>query len=126
MKKLQSIVLVLVVAFLASCSGGSLESMVKDYEKACEKGNVVEAEKIEAQIEEKYPEGSAEWTDELMERVMIASVTLMKNVEEDAMDLLEDEAEEMYDDAMDEAGKMMDEAIEEAEDMMDEAIEEVW
>lgn len=144
MKKLQSIVLVLVVAFLASCSGGSLESMVKDYEKACEKGNIVKIEKIKKQIQEKYPEGSPEWTDELMERILVAT--------ENAMDVLEDEAEEMYDDAMDEAidmyddamkdakkvagemyddamkeaEKMMDEAIEEAEDMMDEAMSEVW
>jgi hypothetical protein len=95
MKKLQSIVLVLVVAFLASCSGGSLESMVKDYEKACEKGNVVKAEKIANQIAEKYPDNAAEWTDELMERVMTASVTLMKNVEEDAMDALEDALEDV-------------------------------
>lgn len=102
MKKLQSIVLVLVVAFLASCSGGSLESMVKDYEKACEKGNVVKAEKIATQIEEKYPEGSAEWTDELMERVMIASITLMNNAAEDMKDALEDEAEDFDDEDMEE------------------------
>ena len=126
MKKLQSLVLVLVVAFLASCSGGSLESMVKDYEKACEKGNVVEAEKIADQIDEKYPDNAAEWTEELQERVLVATGKLMENAVEDMMDVLGDEAEEMYDDAMDEAGKMMDEAIEEAEDMMDEAMSEVW
>lgn len=101
MKKLQSIVLVLVVAFLASCSGGSLESMVKDYEKACEKGNVVKAEKIANQIAEKYPDNAAEWTDELMERVMTASVTLMNNAVEDAMDVLE-EAEVAIEDEEDE------------------------
>ena len=137
MKKLQSLVLVLVVAFLASCSGGSLESMVKDYEKACEKGNVVEAEKIADQIDEKYPEGSAEWTEELQERVLVATGKLIENAVEDMKDALEDEAEDMYDYAMDEAEdiygeavkeaeKMMDEAIEEAEDMMDEAMSEVW
>jgi Mg/Co/Ni transporter MgtE len=69
--------------------------MVKDYEKACEKGNVVKSEKIANQIAEKYPDNAAEWTDELMERVMTASVTLMKNVEEDAMDALEDALEDV-------------------------------
>lgn len=95
MKKLQSIVLVLVVAFLASCSGGSLESMVKDYEKACEKGNVVKAEKIANQIAEKYPDNAAEWTTELQVRVVVATGKLMENVEEDAMDVLGDALEEV-------------------------------
>lgn len=57
---------------LVGCS--SRESMIKDYEKACNDGNAVKAIQIAADMEKKYDKG--EFTDEEVARIAAASLVL--------------------------------------------------
>lgn len=59
------------VAFLTACSA-SLDSMLKDYEAACKKGDAEKAEEIMKKIDEKFPD--AELTEEQQERVATATL----------------------------------------------------
>lgn len=58
---------------LASCS--NQESLLKDYEKACNKGDAVKAGKILEEIEKKYP-NDADWSEEQMKRFEDATEVL--------------------------------------------------
>ena len=62
--KLKSIIVVAMVAFLASCTNP--ESLLKSYEKACEAGNAVKAAQVLEDMEKKYPEDT-DWTEDQME-----------------------------------------------------------
>lgn len=84
--KLKSIIVVAMVAFLASCTNP--ESLLKSYEKACEAGNTVKAAQVLEDMEKKYPEDT-DWTEDQMERIIEASATLAEKQTEDALKALE-------------------------------------
>ena len=71
--KLKHIAFVALVALMAACT--NQESLLKDYEKACEKGDAVKAAKIADKMEEKYPD-DADWTLEQQARMVKASAVL--------------------------------------------------
>jgi len=71
--KLKHIAFVALVALFAACT--NQESLLKDYEKACEKGDAVKAAKVAEQMEKKYP-NDADWTLEQQERMIKASAVL--------------------------------------------------
>lgn len=57
---------------LVSCSGK--ESLIKDYEKACEKGNAEKAVQILGKLDSKYKE--SDFTESEMERIDKATIVL--------------------------------------------------
>ena len=63
----------MLVALFAACT--NQESLLKDYEKACEKGEAIKAAQILSKMEKKYP-NDADWTEEQQERIMEASLVL--------------------------------------------------
>lgn len=71
--KLKHIALVALVSLFAACT--KQESLLKDYEKACEKGDAVKAAKVAEQMEKKYP-NDADWTLEQQARIVKASAVL--------------------------------------------------
>ena len=71
--KLKSILLVIALAFLASCS--NQESLLKKYEAACEEGNTIEATKILEKMEKQYPDDE-DWTEEQQLRLLNATLVL--------------------------------------------------
>ena len=71
--RLKYFALVAVVALLTACT--NQESLLKDYEKACQKGNVAKAEKILEKMEKEYP-NEEDWTQEQQERIVKASAVL--------------------------------------------------
>lgn len=73
--KLKHFAFVALVALFAACT--NQESLLKDYEKACEKGDAVKAAKIIEKMEKKYP-NEADWTSEQQMRVEKASIVLSK------------------------------------------------
>lgn len=73
--KLRHLAFVALVALFAACT--NQKSLLKDYEKACEKGDAVKAAKIADQMQEKYP-NDEDWTVEQQERLANASVVLMQ------------------------------------------------
>ena len=83
--KLQSILMIVAVALLASCSNP--ESLLKKYESACESGNSIKAAQILEEMVEKYP-NDADWTEEQIERIEDASLTLTEKATEDALNAL--------------------------------------
>ncbi|MGN0227356.1 MAG: hypothetical protein ACI4AI_04750 [Paludibacteraceae bacterium] len=78
--KLKHFAFVALVALFAACT--NQESLLKDYEKACEKGDAVKAAKIIEKMEKKYP-NEADWTLEQQIRMEKASVVLSKKALED-------------------------------------------
>ena len=78
--KLKHFAFVALVALFAACT--NQESLLKDYEKACEKGDAVKAAKIIEKMEKKYP-NEADWTLEKQIRMEKASVVLSKKALED-------------------------------------------
>jgi hypothetical protein len=88
--KLKHIAFVAVMMLLTACN--NQESLLKDYEKACEKGNYAKAAKIMKQMEKKYP-NEADWTEEQQERILNATEVLSEKAAEkvgDALDALGD------------------------------------
>lgn len=83
--KLKHFAFVAVVALLAACT--NQESLLKDYEKACENGNAVKAAKVLKEIEKKYP-NDEDWTEEQQERLIEASAVLTQKSLEKADDIL--------------------------------------
>lgn len=83
--KFKRIAFVALVALLAACT--NQESLLKDYEKACENGNYMKAARILEEMEKKYP-NDADWTEEQQERIMEASVVLSTKTAEKAGDVL--------------------------------------
>ncbi|MGN0187065.1 MAG: hypothetical protein ACI392_04890 [Paludibacteraceae bacterium] len=60
---------------LVSCSGK--ESLIKDYEKACDKGDAVKATQILNKLDSKYEE--SDFTEEDLERIAVATLVLEEN-----------------------------------------------
>ncbi len=83
--KLKHIAFVVLVALLTACT--NQESLLKDYEKACEKGNAAKAAKVLKEMEKKYP-NDEDWTEEQQERLMEASAVLTQKSLEKAGDIL--------------------------------------
>ena len=83
--KLKHILFVALVALLTACT--SQESLLKDYEKACEKGNYIKATKVLEQMEKKFPD-EADWTEEQQIRIMEATAVLTEKTAEKAGDVL--------------------------------------
>ena len=79
--KLKHFAFVALVALFAACT--NQESLLKDYEKACEKGDAVKAAKIIDQMEKKYP-NEVDWTSEQQMRMEKASIVLSKQAFENA------------------------------------------
>ena len=71
--KLKHIAFVAVMVLLAACT--NQESLLRDYEKACEQGNYIKATKVLSQMEKKYP-NDEDWTEVQQERIMNATVVL--------------------------------------------------
>lgn len=72
---------------LVSCSGK--ESLLKDYEKACSKGDAIKAVKILQKMEEKYP-ADADWSEEQLSRIEVATEVLATKQLESLGNMLED------------------------------------
>lgn len=83
--KLKHFAFVVLVALLTACT--NQESLLKDYEKACEKGNAAKAAKVLKEMEKKYP-NDEDWTEEQQERLMEASAELTQKSLEKAGDIL--------------------------------------
>jgi len=83
--KLKHILFVALVALLTACT--NQESLIKDYEKACENGNYIKAAKVLEQMEKKYPD-EADWTEEQQIRIMEATAVLSEKTAEKAGDVL--------------------------------------
>ena len=83
--KLKHILFVALVALLTACT--NQESLLKDYEKACEKGNYIKATKVLEQMEKKFPD-EADWTEEQQIRIMEATAVLTEKTAEKAGDVL--------------------------------------
>lgn len=83
--KLKHIAFAALVALLAACT--NQESLLKDYEKACEKGNAAKAAKVLKEMEKKYP-NDEDWTEEQQERIMEASAVLSAKALEKAGNIL--------------------------------------
>ena len=79
--KLKHFAFVALVALFAACT--NQESLLKDSEKASEKGDAVKAAKIIDQMEKKYP-NEADWTSEQQMRMEKASIVLSKKAFENA------------------------------------------
>ena len=77
--KLKHIAFAAVLVLLAACT--NQESLLKDYEKACEKGNYQKAAKVLEQMEKKYP-NDEDWTAEQQERILDASMVLSEKTAE--------------------------------------------
>ena len=58
---------------LVSCTGN--ESLLKDYEEACSKGDAIKAGQILQKMEEKYPNDS-DWTEAQWNRIEVATEVL--------------------------------------------------
>ena len=84
--KLKNIAVIALVALLSACT--NQKSLLKDYEKACEKGNAIKAAKVLEQMEKKYP-NDEDWTEEQQERMMEATVVLSQKSMEKAGGVLD-------------------------------------
>jgi len=83
--KLKHIAFVALAALFAACT--NQESLLKDYEKACEKGNYIKAAKVLERMEKKYP-NEEDWTEEQQERIAEATAVLSEKTAEKAGDVL--------------------------------------
>jgi hypothetical protein len=79
--KLKHIFFATLVALLTACT--NQESLLKDYEKACENGNNVKAARIMEKMEKKYPKED-DWTEEQQERIVNATAALTEKTLEKA------------------------------------------
>ena len=84
--KLKHIAFVALVALLAACT--NQESLLRDYEKACEQGNSLKAAKALNQMEKKYP-NKQDWTEDQQERILEASLVLTQKTAEKAGNVLD-------------------------------------
>lgn len=83
--KLKHVLFVALVALLTACT--NQESLLKDYEKACENGNYIKAARVLEQMEKKYPDED-DWTEEQQERIVEATAVLSQKTAEKAGDVL--------------------------------------
>ena len=115
--KVKTFILIALVAMFTACTP-SLESLITQYEKAAEDGDIAKAEKIIDKIDEHYTE--SDLTIDQAERLAAASFQLLLN---GGTELFEGASEEALD-AMDEAADAMDEAVDEAADAVDKALDD--
>ena len=120
--KLKSLILVALVALLSACTP-SLESLVSQYEKAAEEGDVAKAEKIIDKIDQNYTE--SDMTMEQAQRLATATLQLMLNGGTELMEDAIDEAADAIEDATDEAVDAIEDATDEAVDAVEDALEEI-
>ena len=76
----------LLAVALVSCT--SNESLLKDYEKACSKGDAIKAAQIIQKMEEKYPNDS-DWTEAQLNRFEVATEVLAEKQLESLGDMLD-------------------------------------
>lgn len=69
---------------LVACSGK--ESMIKNYEKACNDGNAIKAAKIAAKMDEKFKE--TDFTEEELDRISKATIILEEKAVDNMSDML--------------------------------------
>lgn len=119
--KVKTFILIALVAMFTACTP-SLESLVTQYEKAAEDGDIAKAEKIIDKIDEHYTE--SDLTIDQAERLAAASFQLLLNGGTELLEAGSEEALDAMDDAMDEAADAMDEAVDEAADAMDKALDD--
>lgn len=132
--KVKTLILLALVAMFTACTP-SLESLVTQFEKAAEDGDVAKAEKIIDKIDKHYTEDDL--TIDQAERLAAASFQLILNggtdlllegASEEALDAMDDamdEAADALDDAVDEAADALDDAVDEAADALDEAFDDL-
>ena len=89
--KLKSLILIALVAMFTACTP-SLESLVTQYEKAAEEGDVAKAEKIIDKIDQNYTE--SDLTLDQAQRLAAASFQLLIN---GGTELMEDAIDEAAD-----------------------------
>jgi hypothetical protein len=119
--KVKTLILLALVAMFTACTP-SLESLVTQFEKAAEDGDIAKAEKIIDKIDKHYTEDDL--TIDQAERLAAASFQLILNGGTELFEGASEEALDAMDDAMDEAADAMDEAVDEAVDAMDKALDD--
>lgn len=119
--KLKTFILIALVAMFTACTP-SLESLVTQFEKAAEDGDIAKAEKIIDKIDKHYTEDDL--TIDQAERLAAASFQLILNGGTELFEGASEEALDAMDDAMDEAADALDDAVDEAADALDEAVDE--
>jgi hypothetical protein len=119
--KLKTFILIALVAMFTACTP-SLESLVTQFEKAAEDGDIAKAEKIIDKIDKHYTEDDL--TIDQAERLAAASFQLILNGGTELFEGASEEALDAMDDAMDEAADAMDEAVDEAADAVDKALDD--
>ena len=108
--KVKTLILVALVALLSACTP-SLESLITQYEKAAEEGDVAKAEKIIDKIDQNYTE--SDLTLDQAQRLAAASFQLLINGGTELMDAAAEEALDAYEQAADEAVDAVEDALEE-------------
>lgn len=78
--KLKHLMMVLIAALMLACTS-TPESLLKDYEKACENGDITKAAKIANKMKNEYP-NDEDWTDEQEERFLEATKVLQDKSED--------------------------------------------
>jgi hypothetical protein len=119
--KVKTLILLALVAMFTACTP-SLESLVTQFEKAAEDGDIAKAEKIIDKIDKHYTEDDL--TIDQAERLAAASFQLILNGGTELFEGASEEALDAMDDAMDEAADAMDEAVDEAADAVDKALDD--
>jgi hypothetical protein len=119
--KVKTLILLALVAMFTACTP-SLESLVTQFEKAAEDGDIAKAEKIIDKIDKHYTEDDL--TIDQAERLAAASFQLILNGGTELFEGATEEALDAMDDAMDEAADAMDEAVDEAADAVDKALDD--
>lgn len=120
--KVKTLILLALVAMFTACTP-SLESLVSQFEKAAEDGDVAKAEKIIDKIDKHYTEDDL--TIDQAERLAAASFQLILNGGTELFEGATEEALDAMDEAMDEAADALDDAVDEAADALDEALEDL-
>jgi len=119
-------VAVAVMALMTACSGGGLNGLISDYEKACKAGDVAKAHQIEAELEEKY--SIEDLNEDQMARLTTAAMSLYLNqagdINIDDLDDAYEDAEEYLNGAYDEAEEYVNDAYKQAEEYMNDAYEQ--
>jgi hypothetical protein len=119
--KVKTLILLALVAMFTACTP-SLESLVTQFEKAAEDGDIAKAEKIIDKIDKHYTEDDL--TIDQAERLAAASFQLILNGGTELFEGATEEALDAMDEAMDEAADAMDEAVDEAVDAVDKALDD--
>lgn len=120
--KVKTFILIALVAMFTACTP-SLESLVTQYEKAAEDGDIAKAEKIIDKIDEHYTE--SDLTIDQAERLAAASFQLLLNGGTELFEGASEEALDAMDEAVDEAADAMDKALDDAADALDEAFDDL-